>query len=81
MTKLQKAIEVVQSMKGQLIGFAPEDPKFPDGYLYTVIAYFADKNEYTVWLYNSDFNGMYQGYYTNNYENALIEFKRRIDRF
>jgi hypothetical protein len=81
MKKLQDAIEVVQSMKGELIAFAPEDLKYPDGYLYTVIAKFADKNEYTVWLYNSEFNGMYQGYYTNSYENALIEFKRRIDRF
>lgn len=76
MKKLQNAIETVKSMKGELIGFAPEDAKYPDGYLYVVIAKFT--NEYTVWGYNAEFNGMFNGFYTQDYNDALSEFKRRI---
>ena len=77
--KLQNAQTVVQSMNGELVAFAPENEKSVNGYLFIVIAKF--EREYTVWLYNDEFNGMYNGYYTESYENALIEFKRRIDRF
>lgn len=80
MKKLQNAVEVVQSMKGELIAFAPETTTLlhPDDYLYIVLAKF--EHEYTVWLYNAEFNGMYNGYYTTEYSDALNEFKRRINK-
>lgn len=81
MKHIQNAQKVVKSMNGELIAFAPESTTLlhPDDYLYIVIGKF--EHEYTVWLYNAEFDGMYNGYYTNSYENALIEFKRRIDRY
>lgn len=67
--------QLANTMGGKIIGMVKE----VDGDHHIVIAEFADKfNKFTVWNYNPEFHGFYQGYYTDSYKNAVTEMKRRL---
>lgn len=70
---LTNAILTTASMNGEIIAFAPEQNETQ---LYTVFAQF--EHEYVVWNYNAEFDGMYNGYYTTDYQIARDEFVRRL---
>ena len=60
---------------GLLIAFAKE---INGDYTYQCIAKF--NHEYAVWLYNSEFNGMYNGHYTTDINCAYETFAKRLTK-
>lgn len=82
---LQNMTTQIEKMNGTVLGFAPESTflTHPDDCMYIVIATFEREltpTEYTVWMYNPAFDGLFNGHYSHDYETSINEFKRRINR-
>lgn len=70
--------KLAKTMGGEIIAFAQEKDSY---FTFQCIAQFDDKHDkYTVWLYNLQFDGFYNGYYTSDKLGAYNEFLRRMNK-